>query len=158
MWVPVPNVHMRKKIAGKVQMKHSPQHSDHTEHQSHEKTSQIEGLPIHALAFLSAAFVAFESCTSCSYSGFKTCINRSNSSGVSKISFSNTRHLRESECLASASNAFLTSISLRKRSAPLTSQRSSLSSSFPASEISSVLKPSGSSTRYPGWTLRKFAH
>ena len=43
------------------------------------------------------------------------------------------------------------------RSAPETSHRSSLSSIAPRPDTSSFWKPSGSSTRYPGWTLKKRA-
>src|SRR5690349_11115505 len=53
------------------------------------------------------------------FSGFSTSVSRSTSSGVSRIALSSTRHLRESSCLASCSNAWQTRGSRRKRSAPL---------------------------------------
>src|SRR5262249_36010372 len=79
----------------------------------------------------------------------RTGSRRSARPGVSRIAPSSARHWREFGWRASASRALLTSALRRNRSAPLISQRSSRSSKAPASDASSLWKPSGSSTRYP---------
>src|SRR5581483_9339842 len=60
--------------------------------------------------------------------GFKTSINRSASPGFSRMWPSRTRHMRESLWRAMVRSAWWTSGSREKRSAPATSQRSSLCS------------------------------
>src|SRR5512146_2325349 len=71
-------------------------------------------------------------------SGRSTLISRSANSGVSKISPSSTRALRESLCRLIVSSAFATSGSERKSSAPETSHKSNLSSVGPRSDTNSV--------------------
>src|SRR5579859_2180639 len=146
---------------GQVQMKCAREQGHHTQQKSDEKTDKIEGLPIHTVLLpfpwpLRGLPPAVRPLV-LSYSGFKTCSSRSASWGVSKIAASSVRHFRVSSCLASSIRAWLNCGSRRKRSAPLISHRSSLSSSVLRFEVSSVWKPSGSSTRYPGCTLKNFA-
>src|SRR5215469_9021962 len=61
-------------------------------------------------------------------SGLSTSSSRSARPGFSMIAASSARHERESSCLATVTSAWWSTGSLRKRSAPLMSQRSSLSS------------------------------
>src|SRR5437868_14764642 len=128
------------KLRRQVQAKHSRKKGERAQHQSHEKAGEIKSLPGHD-RLLSAAlrWRAWRwPLPPCERSGFSTCSRRSMSCGVSKIAASSARHFRESSCLASSSSAWLSSGSRRKRSAPLTSHRSSRPSSAPQSEMSSV--------------------
>src|SRR6185437_3018360 len=122
------------------------QQRQRAEAESHQKTDEIEVGPSHERLLLGLAGV------------FSTSISRSANPGLSRMVLSSTRHMRESACLAILSRAQWSSGSRLNRSAPLTSQRSNLSSNAPTSEISSFWKPSGSSTRYPGCTLKKRAN
>src|ERR1019366_7826209 len=109
------------------------QERDETQREPEHKTSQKKHFPGHAFSFKRA--------------GWRTSNNRSVSPGFSNISCISLRHRRESGCFPRHKSDSQSSGSFRNRSAPPTSQRSSLSSSAPRLLTSSVEYPSGSSTR-----------
>src|SRR5215469_2116141 len=145
----VTHVAMANMNMSKVQVPEPSCKRQHAEHKPHCETRQIDRLPVHRDLFavlptetaLSLAcecvFIAREA-SALTAPGRSRCSSRSASAGVSRIASRRTRHLRESSCLASASSARRSSGSRRNRSAPLTSQRSSLSSSVRASDKSSA--------------------
>src|SRR5204862_1288167 len=132
-----------------VYVEQLPENGYEAEQKAHQKTDEVDVLPIHD-ALLTAKRAD-------SLSGPRTECNLSSNPVVSMIPCSTCRHMRESSCRAMARSDWLTRESRRNRCAPSISHRSSRSSSAPTSDISSVWNPSGSSTRYPGWTLKNRA-
>src|ERR1039458_6769724 len=124
---------------GYVQVYAAAQERQRAHAEPHQETDQIKSRPGHERLLGLGAEVAG--------GAFKTSIRRSANPGFSKIVPNRIRHIRESSCLATASSARCRSASRLKCSAPEMSHKSSLSSGAPRSLISSLEKPSGSSTR-----------
>src|SRR5262249_33705258 len=134
------------------QMKRPAEKRENAQDEPGDEADEVEAFPAHETLLCRRRRDGMAS-----DSGRSTWRSRSARLGVSRISRISARQRREFGCFARARSAWLTSLSRRNRSAPEMSQRSSLSSSPASSEESSVWNPSGSSTRKPGWTLKKRA-
>src|SRR5437764_12343593 len=122
-----------------MKVQSSRQERERAEPESHNETDQIEELPVHKISSPRPLplLLRFPFSPPCPF-GFSTWSNLSANPGVSKMAPSNTRHPRESACLATSSSARFTWGSRRNRSAPAISHRSRRSSSVRTSDISSV--------------------